>query len=82
MIRKTSLVLLMGTCTFAWADNAPVELNATTIDGERDAASGVQLDEPIRTGSRLGLTARETPASIRSRTASSWAISVAWVSPA
>ena len=25
MIRKTSLVLLMGTCTFAWADDATVE---------------------------------------------------------
>ncbi|WP_449432217.1 TonB-dependent receptor [Pseudomonas putida] len=64
MIRNTSLVLLMGTSTFAWAGNAPVELNATTIDGEREAPSGVQLDEPIRTGSRLGLTARETPASV------------------
>lgn len=28
------------------------------------APSGVQLDEPIRTGSRLGLSARETPASV------------------
>lgn len=64
MLRNTSLVLLMGTCSLAWADAAPVELSATTIDGERDAASGVQLDEPIRTGSRLGLTARETPASV------------------
>nr|EPB96974.1 TonB-dependent siderophore receptor [Pseudomonas plecoglossicida NB2011] len=54
----------MGTCTFAWADDAAVELGATTIDGERDAPSGVQLDEPIRTGSRLGLSARETPASV------------------
>ncbi|MDZ3991342.1 TonB-dependent receptor [Pseudomonas sp. Teo4] len=64
MIRNTSLVLLMGTCTFAWADDAAVELSATTIDGQREAPSGVQLDEPIRTGSRLGLTARETPASV------------------
>ncbi|AXM95142.1 TonB-dependent receptor [Pseudomonas plecoglossicida] len=64
MLRNTSLVLLMGTCTFAWADDAAVELGATTIDGERDAPSGVQLDEPIRTGSRLGLSARETPASV------------------
>ncbi|EJN38772.1 TonB-dependent siderophore receptor [Pseudomonas sp. GM84] len=64
MLRNTSLVLLMGTCTFTWADDAAVELGATTIDGERDAPSGVQLDEPIRTGSRLGLTARETPASV------------------
>jgi len=64
MIRNTSLVLLMGTCSYAWADTSPVELTATTIDGEREAPSGVQLDQPIRTGSRLGLTARETPASV------------------
>ncbi|MGF6393488.1 TonB-dependent receptor [Pseudomonas plecoglossicida] len=64
MLRNTSLVLLMGTCTVAWADDTAVELGATTIDGERDAPSGVQLDEPIRTGSRLGLSARETPASV------------------
>lgn len=64
MIRNTSLVLLASTCTFAWADHSPVELSATTIDAERAAPSGVQLDEPIRTGSKLGLTARQTPASV------------------
>ncbi|MGM7282964.1 TonB-dependent receptor [Pseudomonas guariconensis] len=64
MIRNTSLVLLMGTCSYAWAGANPVELTATTIDGEREAPSGVQLDEPIQTGSRLGLTARQTPASV------------------
>ncbi|MFV3325115.1 TonB-dependent receptor [Pseudomonas sp. NY15372] len=64
MIRKTSLVLLMGTCSYTWASSAPIELSATTIDGERQAPTGVQLDEPIRTGSRLGLSARETPASV------------------
>ncbi|NIF28470.1 TonB-dependent receptor [Pantoea sp. Tr-811] len=64
MFRKTSLVLMMSTCSFAWADNAAIELSATTIDGELEAPTGVQLDEPIHTGSRLGLTARETPASV------------------
>ncbi|MFK0310940.1 TonB-dependent receptor [Pseudomonas sp. NPDC090233] len=64
MLRNTSLVLLMSTCTYAWADDTAVELTATTIDGQREAPSGVQLDEPIRTGSRLGLSARETPASV------------------
>lgn len=64
MIRNTSLVLLMSTCSYAWAGASPVELTATTIDGEREAPSGVQLDEPIQTGSRLGLTARQTPASV------------------
>ncbi|MFK3681602.1 TonB-dependent receptor [Pseudomonas sp. NPDC088890] len=64
MIRNTSLVLLASTCTVAWAVHSPVELSATTIDAERAAPSGVQLDEPIRTGSKLGLTARQTPASV------------------
>lgn len=64
MIRNTSLVLLASTCTFAWADHSPVELSATTIDAERAAPSGVQLDELIRTGSKLGLTVRQTPASV------------------
>lgn len=62
MIRTPSLVLLASTCT--WAHAAPVELNATTIDAAREAPSGVQLDEPIHTGSKLGLTARQTPASV------------------
>lgn len=65
MIRNTSLVLVLSaTCHCAWAQGAPVELSATTVDGEREAPSGVQLDTPIATGSRLGLTARETPASV------------------
>ncbi|WP_369990995.1 TonB-dependent receptor [Pseudomonas xanthosomatis] len=65
MIRNTSLVLMMSaTCSCAWAQSAPVELTATTVDGEREAPSGVQLDTPIETGSRLGLSARQTPASV------------------
>ncbi|MDU9404936.1 TonB-dependent receptor [Pseudomonas sp. zfem004] len=65
MIRNSSLVLVLSaTCHCAWAQGAPVELSATTVDGEREAPSGVQLDTPIATGSRLGLTARETPASV------------------
>ena len=62
MIRQTSLVLLASTCSIAWADHSAIELTATSIDASRAAPSGVQLDEPIRTGSKLGLTARQTPA--------------------
>lgn len=64
MIRQTSLVLLASTCSIAWADHSAIELTATSIDASRAAPSGVQLDEPIRTGSKLGLTARQTPASV------------------
>lgn len=64
MLHKTSLVLLMGTCTFACAHDLAVELDATRVDAEPQAPTGVQLDEPLRTGSRLGLSARETPASV------------------
>ncbi|MBO0368310.1 TonB-dependent receptor [Pseudomonas putida] len=64
MIRQTSLVLLASTCSIAWADHSAIELSATSIDASRAAPSGVQLDEPIRTGSKLGLTARQTPASV------------------
>ncbi|MGG5289491.1 TonB-dependent receptor [Pseudomonas shirazensis] len=64
MIRQTSLVLLASTCSIAWADHSAIELTATSIDASRAAPSGLQLDEPIRTGSKLGLTARQTPASV------------------
>lgn len=64
MIRQTSLVLLASTCSIAWADHSAIELTATCIDASRAAPSGVQLDEPIRTGSKLALTARQTPASV------------------
>lgn len=63
-LKYTSLVLLMSTSAIAWADHAPLKLDALTIEGEQDRPSGLILDQPIRTGSRLGLTARETPASV------------------
>lgn len=63
-LKNTSLVLLMSTSAIAWADHAPLKLDALTIEGEQDRPSGLTLDQPIRTGSRLGLTARETPASV------------------
>lgn len=63
-LKYTSLVLLMSTSAIAWADHAPLKLDALTIEGEQEKPSGLTLDQPIRTGSRLGLTARETPASV------------------
>ncbi|MGB4072334.1 TonB-dependent receptor [Pseudomonas sp.] len=63
-IRNTALVLLLSPCNLAWANHAPIELDALTIEGTLEKPSGVVLDQPIKTGSRLGLTARETPASV------------------
>lgn len=48
----------------ALADHAPLELPSTTITGTEAQSSGLNLDQPISTGSRLGLTPRENPASV------------------
>jgi len=62
-IKTSSVVLLVGACNFAWADE-PLELSPVAIDATVEKPSGLVLDQPIKTGSRLGLTARETPASV------------------
>ncbi|NBA98369.1 TonB-dependent siderophore receptor [Pseudomonas sp. R5(2019)] len=62
--RNTSLVLLFGACNFAWAQDATLNLPTSTINAVQEQPSGVLLDQPIKTGSRLGLTSRETPASV------------------
>jgi iron complex outermembrane receptor protein len=62
--RNTSLVLMIGACNLAWAEENALNLPATTISARQEQPSGVILDQPIKTGSRLGLTARETPASV------------------
>lgn len=62
--RNTSLVLMIGACNLAWAEENALDLPATTISARQEQPSGVILDQPIKTGSRLGLTARETPASV------------------
>lgn len=62
--RITSLVLMIGACNLAWAEENALNLPATTISARQEQPSGVILDQPIKTGSRLGLTARETPASV------------------
>lgn len=61
---NTSLVLLLGACNVAWAQDASLELDALNIQAVQDQPSGLSLDQPIKTGSRLGLTARQTPASV------------------
>ena len=45
---------------YAWA----VELAPTTIDGEQTAEPGLALDQSSGVASRLGLSVRETPASV------------------
>lgn len=63
-IRTTGLVLLLGSSPLAWAAGTPLDLPTSTISASAEAPSGVSLDQPIKTGSRLGLSARETPASV------------------
>ncbi|WP_043310788.1 TonB-dependent siderophore receptor [Pseudomonas sp. ML96] len=62
--KNTALVLLFGACQSVWAADQAVELETLTVNGNEEQPSGVLLDTPIKTGSRLGLTARETPASV------------------
>lgn len=47
----------------AWAQTA-VELAPLTIVGEQNAEPGLDLDQPSGVASRLGLSVRETPASV------------------
>ncbi|MWV18421.1 TonB-dependent siderophore receptor [Pseudomonas sp. L-22-4S-12] len=63
-IRTTGLVLLLGSGPLAWAAGTPLDLPTSTISASVEPPSGVSLDQPIKTGSRLGLSARETPASV------------------
>ncbi len=61
--RNAAWVLLVGACNLAVADDA-IELAPLTVEGLLEQPSGLVLDQPVKTGSRLGLTARETPASV------------------
>ncbi|MWV13601.1 TonB-dependent siderophore receptor [Pseudomonas sp. R-28-1W-6] len=63
-IRTTGLVLLLASSPLAWAAGTPLDLPTSTISASAEAPTGVSLDQPIKTGSRLGLSARETPASV------------------
>lgn len=57
------LALLFSACNSAWADHA-LQLPDSTVSAIKEQPSGLVFDQPIKTGSRLGLTARETPASV------------------
>lgn len=68
MFRMTTLALLIGSASFAWAQDDALTLPVSTVSAKatpaNSAATGLQLDQSIKTGSRLGLSARETPASV------------------
>jgi len=60
---RTVLVSAIMACSTqaAWSQQTLGEIQVT---GRKDALERPQLDVPIATGSRLGLTARETPGSV------------------
>ncbi|WP_313514197.1 TonB-dependent receptor, partial [Pseudomonas sp.] len=51
-------------CSPAFADHPPLALPGATISAEQEENAGLQLDETADTGSRLGLSLRENPASV------------------
>ncbi|WP_150710549.1 TonB-dependent receptor [Pseudomonas fluorescens] len=63
-MKRPLFMLLVGACDLTWAEENALNLPVTTISARLEQPSGVILDQPIKTGSRLGLTARETPASV------------------
>ncbi|MDD2058585.1 TonB-dependent receptor [Pseudomonas sp. GD03860] len=60
----TTLALMIGASSPAWAEHDLFQLPATRITAAEAPLTGIVLDEAIQTGSRLGLTARQTPASV------------------
>ena len=67
MFRITTLTLLVGSASFAWAQDKALTLPASTVSAvaEKPAeATGINLDRTIESGSRLNLSARENPASV------------------
>src|SRR3990167_5440554 len=63
-LRNATLVLLAGTCQLAWAEDTALSLPSSTVTAAKQTQPGLSLDEPLETGSRLGLTSRQTPASV------------------
>lgn len=67
MFRMTTLALLVGSATCAWAQDQTLTLPASNVTASADQpkqATGLNLDTPIESGSRLNLSARENPASV------------------
>jgi len=64
MKRIPLLAGLLGSVSlYGWAQ-APVELAPVTVNSEQDVSPGLNLDEHSSSASRLGLSLRETPASV------------------
>ncbi|WP_434729382.1 TonB-dependent receptor [Pseudomonas soli] len=67
MFRMTTLALLVGSATCAWAQDDTLTLPASNVTATADQAkeaTSLDLDRPIESGSRLNLSARENPASV------------------
>jgi len=67
MLRMTTLALLVGSATCAWAQDETLTLPSSTVTATADQpteATRLDLDRPIESGSRLNLSARENPASV------------------
>ncbi|MEE1883516.1 TonB-dependent receptor [Pseudomonas soli] len=67
MFRMTTLALLVGSATCAWAQDDTLTLPASNVTATAEQpkeATSLDLDRPIESGSRLNLSARENPASI------------------
>ena len=67
MFRMTTLALLVGSATCAWAQDDTLTLpssNVTATADQAKEATSLDLDRPIESGSRLNLSARENPASV------------------
>lgn len=67
MFRMTTLALLVGSATCAWAQDDTLTLpasNVTATANQPTEATRLDLDRPIESGSRLNLSARENPASV------------------
>lgn len=63
-LRHSTLALLVAACHSAWAETAALDLPSTTVTASKQTQPGLSLDQPVETGSRLGLTSRQTPASV------------------
>lgn len=63
--RTVAVVAVAATGQAASAQNTTeTQLPAVNVQGRRDATQSIPLDQPSSTASRLGLTLRETPASV------------------
>lgn len=67
MFRMTTVTLLVGSSTLAWAQDDALKLpavNISAVAAESKEVTDLSLDKTIDSGSRLNLSARENPASV------------------